>query len=351
MSSTYVAYRADSVGPVVKNLVKEHDGLVAVHEDAIDSSKLLTAKPGQQVQPPTPPDPLVDAWRAAAEAASDFTNIRPTRDNVALHGITDLIAKLDAVRGAATKPAPVAPPPVVTPGSPPSVLIRWGSRVDAKADIEINSSDSVTLARDKKGSRQHLTGLAPTTWYRESDVRTPCVVRPRRHHAGKKFFVCNSAAEVRSAILKCGPGWYATTLVDKASEYRVFVLQDRVIRISTKSQRNVGEVAWNVGRGASAAGLARKNWPINVAKAALAAARKLNLDWAAVDVCVDKQGNALVLEANTAPGLQNGSRALEQIAWAFAWVGKNPKPQALNLSAVSTWQELLHPSLAQAADA
>jgi glutathione synthase/RimK-type ligase-like ATP-grasp enzyme len=176
------------------------------------------------------------------------------------------------------------------------------------------------------------------------------VIRPRRHHAGKKFFVCNSDVEVQRAILRCGPGWYATELVDKAAEYRVFVLQDRVIRISTKHQNNPGEVAWNVGNGANAVGMARKNWPLDVIKVAIKAARKLGLDFTAVDVCVSKAGQAYVLEANTAPGLQSGSKALEQIAWAFGWIPKNDAPARLNVDSITRWQDVLHPSLLAAAE-
>lgn len=343
--SVYVAYKAESVGPVVKKLVKEQDGLIAIHEDQIDFTKLQTAK---VVQQPPPPDPLLAVWRQAGDAAHEFANLNPTRGPIVGQAIDHLVGLLTQTKQAAATPAPAAPPPVKTE---PSVLVRWGSRREGNADIVINSAAAVTLARDKKGTRQVITGLCPTTWYRQSEVRTPCVIRPRRHHAGKKFYVCNTAAEVTSAINKCGPGWYATQLIDKAAEYRVFILQDRVIRVSTKTAPDDGGIAWNVGVGATATGLARKNWPINVVKAALAAARKLNLDWTAIDVCTDKQGNALVLEANTAPGLATGSRAIEQIAWAFAWVANNAKPTALDLPNVTTWQQVLHPSLAEATEA
>lgn len=350
MSQIQIAFRAESVGPVVKRIVAEGDGLQAIHEDDLDFTKLVSVRPAPPAPLPAPPDPLAGVWERTATLAHDFSNLNPTRSTVAQQGIDELIRSLTATKSAMQVPAPVAPTPPPAPAYTPNVLVRWGSRREGKADIEINSAASVSLARDKKESRRALQGLCPTTWFRQSEVRTPCVIRPRRHHAGKKFFVCNSADEVNRAILRCGPGWYASELIDKAHEYRVFILQDRVIRVSTKHQNNPGEVAWNVGTGANAIGLARKNWNLEVVKVAVKAARKLNLDFTAVDVCVDKAGKPYVLEANTAPGLQSGSKALEQIAWAFGWVPKNAKPALLNLDGITRWQDVLHPSLLSSAE-
>lgn len=344
--SVVVAYRAETVGPVVKRLVKEADGLLAVQEDDIDFLKLQSARPQPVAPLPAPPDPLVRHWEEAVQLASDFSNTNPQRSPVAKQGIALLTQRLSTLLGAIDIPAPVASPVAPAPRWIPNVLVRWGSRRTGRADIEINTAEAVTLARDKKQSRQRLVGLSPETWYRESEVKLPCVIRPRRHSAGKKFFVCHSTGEVSRAIVRCGPGWYATALVDKTKEYRVFILQDRVIRMSEKHQGNAGEIAWNVGNGASAAGVARKNWPIPVLKAAIEASRKLGLDWTAVDVIVDATGRPFVLEANTAPGLQSGSKALEQISWAFAWIPKNDRPAALNLTTASTWNDFLHPSIA-----
>ena len=343
--SIQIAYRAESVAPVVKRLVREGDGLVAVHEDEIDFSRLVSTKPVAPVALPPPPDPLIRVWAEAQEVANDFTNVNPTRSVVATSAIDRLINLLTSTKQAIATPAPVAPPAPAPPKWNPNVLVRWGSRREGRADIEINTAAAVALARDKKESRHQLAEVAPITWFRSADVRTPCVIRPRRHHAGKKFYVCRTTNEVDRAIARCGPGWYATELLDKAHEYRVFILQDRVIRMSEKTAPDDGGVAWNVGVGASATGLARKNWPLPVLNAALKAARKLNLDWTAVDIVVTKDNRVLVLEANTAPGLASGSRALEQIAWAFAWVGKNDAPEKLDLTTTTRFQDYLHPSL------
>lgn len=349
--SIQIAYRAESVGPVVKRIIKEGDGLVAVHEDDLDFSKLVSIKPVAPPAQPAPPDPLLRTWAAATELAHDFANLNPTRNTVAQDGIDQLIRSLTAAKAAMTIPAPVAPPAPQAPKWNPHVLVRWGSRREGRADIEINTATAVGLARDKKESRRTLTGLCPTTWFRSSEVVLPAVVRPRRHHAGRKFFVCNTRIELDRAIARCGPGWYATTLIDKAAEYRVFILQDRVIRMSEKTAPDDSGIAWNVGVGASATGIARKNWPLDVLKLALQGARKLGLDWTAVDIIVDKAGKAYILELNTAPGLSSTTKALEQIAFAFEWIGKNDAPARLDLNTATKWQDYLHPSLLAAATA
>lgn len=347
--SVIVAFRAESVGPVVKRIIAEGDGLMAVHEDDLDFTKLVSARPVAPAPLPAPPDPLLRTWAEAQATAQDFLNINPTRATPAIVGIDYLISKLTATKAAATVPAPVAPPAPPAPAYTPNVLVRWGSRREGRADIEINTAAAVGLARDKKESRRRLGTIAPTTWFRSAEIRLPCVIRPRRHHAGRKFFVCRTTTEVDRAIARCGPGWYATELIDKAHEYRVFILQDRVIRMSEKTAPDDNGIAWNVGVGASATGMARKNWPLPVLNAALKAARALSLDWTAVDVVVDKQGRVTVLEANTAPGLASGSKALDQIAFAFGWIPKNDPPARLDLTTANRWQDYLHPSLLAAA--
>lgn len=340
--SVFLAYKAKSVGPVCQRLAAVQEGITVVHEEAIRAADLISPPARPQA---APADPLLEAWRNSADLASAFVQVQPSRSELAQRAIDGLVEKLRGLRAAQNIPAPVAPPPV---RNEPKVLIRWGSRYEGRADVEINTVDAVRLARDKRESRRVLGDLAPKTWFRQSDIRTPAVIRPRRHHAGNKFFVVRTPDQVSRAIERCGPGWYASELVNKSKEYRVFVLQDRVIRISEKHPGD-HEVAWNVGVGGSAKGVPRRRWPLDVAKLALKGARKLGLDWTAIDICVDQAGKPQILEANTAPGL-TGATAIEQIAWAFNWIPRNPKPALLNLEAATEWRQLLHPSLAQAAE-
>ena len=101
------------------------------------------------------------------------------------------------------------------------VLVRWDSKSpDFTANEEINSAEAVRFSRNKRESRLELAkaGLAPATWVRSKDCEFPCVVRPKRHYGGRNFFLCNTLAEVKAAIARCGAGkWYASKYIEKES--------------------------------------------------------------------------------------------------------------------------------------
>lgn len=341
--SITIAYTADSVGPVCRRIAAYDERFRVVQDDTLTEADVA---PQPFIQQAPPADPLLSVWQGARELADVFMHMQPgTRDPIIYDAVDTLTAQLLVVRGQMLVPAPVAPPPVQAERN---VLIRWGSRWPGAADITINTAEAVRMARDKRQSRRLLRGLCPTTWDRRGDVQVPCVIRPRRHHAAHGFHVCRSIAEVPRAIARCGLGWYASELIEKVNEYRVFVFQGRVIRVSEKLPPTVGravhDVAWNLANGGHSRTLKRKAWPITVAVAAIRAANRLGLDWTAVDVGVARDGRVVVFEANTAPGLTNPN-TIEQIAFAFASVLDNPHLAPLDISQPLTWRELIHPSL------
>ncbi len=226
----------------------------------------------------------------------------------------------------------VAPDDV--PISSPKVLLRWGAWGapwgavrGQRGEIVINTPDAVVLARDKNRSRATLHGLCPKTWTKIEDVRYPCVIRPKRHYAGNRFYVCDTVHKAGKAIIKCRRGWYASELIDKASEYRVFVLHGYVVAVSQRFPASSEAIAWNLARGGRLINCDRGGWPIEACKASIEAAKRLGLDFSAVDVCVDHAGRAYVLEANTAPGLRN-KFTIGQIAKALSWTHEHGVPPA-----------------------
>lgn len=225
-----------------------------------------------------------------------------------------------------------------------SVLLRWGSVLNEYPDRKVlNPRWSVSLAKDKIASRQTLKGLCPETWTHSWSVKVPCVIRPKQHHGGFRFYVCRTPREVRKAIRKCEKrgGWYASPIVDKAREFRVFVLQGRVVRVSERLPNDPSAIAWNYTQGNSMKTVKRIEWPLNAVLASLQGCSRMGLDWAAVDVAIDRDGKAVIFEMNTQPGL-SGPRALRQIARAFAWAGVNDYPEAPRGESVD---DLLHPAL------
>ena len=341
--SIHLVYRAESVGPICRRLAQLDDRIRAIHEDELREDAVLS----RPIQAPPPPiDPLLAIWGRAQQGAAVFAQLNPDRVPGTEAQISRLVSELMEAQAALRIPALVAPP---VPVPEHQIVVRWGSRWEGRADAVINSAEAVSIARDKRESRRILSGICPTTWTLRGQIQVPCVIRPRRHHAANKFFVCRTAADIDLAIRRCGPGWYASQLIDKDHEYRVFVLQGRVVCVSERFPADSSAVAWNLAAGGRLINVKRKSWPIVACNASILAARRVGLDWTAVDVVTDASGRALVLEVNTAPGLKN-PYTMEQIAWALGSVAETPTLPALTASAAD-WQTLIHPSLVSTGDA
>lgn len=225
------------------------------------------------------------------------------------------------------------------------VIIRWGSISTRESEQVINTVQAVALAKDKAASRKALGDLAPATWFTLEDIgKLPIVYRPRVHFAGKRFYVCKTYAEASKARKLCGLGAYATELVDKKTEYRVFALQGRIVCVSQRfpPPDTPNAIPWNLALGGRLINLRQTEWPVGVLKAAIEANQRLGLDWSAIDLAVDVKGRILVFEANTAPGLRN-PHTLACIAKSLAWVDSNPTPKPIKDT--TRWQSFLHPAL------
>ena len=225
-------------------------------------------------------------------------------------------------------------------------VLRWGSVVAVNAATQINPVEAVKLARDKRASRTVLGDLAPATWFTLRDVKTPCVIRPKKHHAGIEFHVCKTDEEVKRVITRLtrrGKTWYASELIDKAEEYRVFVLHGRVVCMSQRFPANATDVAWNLALGGRLINAKRDAWRPDVCKAAIVACERLGLDWGAIDLAVAKNGKVYVFEANTAPGLRN-PYTLGQIAKSLMWAASNGKAPEIKTGAAK-WSHFIHPGL------
>lgn len=183
-------------------------------------------------------------------------------------------------------------------------LVRWDSRAKVGADQTINTSESVTLSRNKRESRTKLVGLCPPTWTEINQIQYPCVIRPRRHFGGLNFHVCQTKQEAASAIKRCGfRRWYASELIKKEHEYRVFVFKGDVLKIVRRFHDDPEVVAWNIANGGRSVRVIEKHWPKDVVKVAVEAGKRIGLDLYAADIVVTKEGQPFVLELNTAPGL------------------------------------------------
>lgn len=223
-------------------------------------------------------------------------------------------------------------------------VIRWDSRARVLADKTLNTVEAVKLSKDKKAARIAMAGLCPTTWTKFSTVQYPALFRPMKHFAASKFFVCKDQQEGIRATKRCGfQRWYASPIIQKKLEYRVFVFQGHILKVVRRFHKDPTQVAWNIANGGGSVKVSKKNWPIAVCRQAILAGRRIGLDWFAADVIVDNDDKPYVLELNTAPGLQK-DMTIEMLAYIFSWAGENPPP-ADNPLTGSTWQEFIHPGL------
>jgi glutathione synthase/RimK-type ligase-like ATP-grasp enzyme len=230
----------------------------------------------------------------------------------------------------------------VPPGTD-HVVIRWNSKRVTKGLREVNTRDSVVLVDNKATTRTVLRHLAPRTVVRERSLFFPCIIRPYHHFGGKSFHLCRTPLDAKRAIARCGKHWYASEVVDKLSEYRVFVLQGRVVSVTQKFAPADGGLAWNWGAGGTADHVVPKEWPIPVCVAALRGATQLGLDWVAMDVGYTKNG-AVIFEGNTAPGVKK-HYTVNRIVRAFRWLVENPPLPPLVIPQEPTWKNLIHPAL------
>mgnify|MGYP001603128499 FL=1 len=332
-----IVYKADSVGPVCRKFKLVDPSIRVTHEDDLEEETLRAVTPRQL---PAPPDPIIQLWEDTQAVTTTLNRAFTQGTYAARQYNTDaLINVLQRLQNAQRIPAPIAPPPIAPERN---ILVRWGSRWEGNADLSINSADSVDAARDKRTSRTLMGALAPATWLRADDVQLPCIVRPRHHHAGTQFHVCHANADLRTAIRRCGFGWYASPIIQKQREFRVFVLHGRVIRVSEKLPPTGGGIAWNLGAGGGSRTLKRATWPMEAIRVAVAATKAVGLDWAATDVAVDTTGKAVVFEVNTAPGLNN-MKTIGKIATALTWTTTHPLPTAT--TAWGGWKDVIHPAL------
>ena len=227
-----------------------------------------------------------------------------------------------------------------------SLLIRWGSRALGEAPKVINTAEAVSLARNKQESRRILGTLAPRTWFTREDIPPglPCVIRPRYHHGGERFFVCRTPMEMLEATRRCRRGWYASELINKRSEYRIFILHGHVVCVSQRFPARITDVAWNLNLGGRLLNVHKRDWPLEAIFASIAAMNCIGLDWGAVDVAQDVNDRVVVFEVNTAPGLRN-PYTMTQIARVFNWSETHHIPIPIPREEITQWRHVIHPAL------
>lgn len=147
-------------------------------------------------------------------------------------------------------------------------------------------------------------------------------------------------------------GWYASELINKVAEYRVYVMSGRVVTVAEKTPDDPSAVAWNVAQGGRFDVVNWGGWPLEVCRVALEAFKHSGLDFSGVDVMVDTEGKAYVIELNSAPSLpllSNGSISYRQkcMAKAFKYIADNGKEHFNPPSRYDHWSDVIHPAIGE----
>ena len=184
----------------------------------------------------------------------------------------------------------------------PALVLNWGASDSLPADLVVlNRPEAVRIASDQVESLRRLGELAPRTVLRPDDLNllgSERVVGKQRHGArgsGKAVIASDAPWSERARY-----DLFQEFVADR-DEYRVSVLNGHVVSAYLKRPP------------ANADPLdLRPEWthqPVGSLPAAVVATaregtRRIGLDYAGVDVIVDRQtGRTLCLEANAAPGM------------------------------------------------
>ena len=214
-----------------------------------------------------------------------------------------------------------------------SVIIRWGTREDIKASNSIiyNNTKAIANATNKLVSRQLFAekGVnAPRLLNHIDDYKDGIIIaRPFVHSKGKNFVVLNNKQELQDHWRN---GWYYSEFVDKTREFRIHVGHSKVIAVMEKHNPKNGSTAWNRAINdtepftrISQTQSDEQNL-LSVMQEAIKAVNTLGLDMGGVDVMLDKNNIAYVLEVNTAPTLNSSPRVAEMWAKYWKWLLRAP---------------------------
>lgn len=229
------------------------------------------------------------------------------------------------------------------------ICIRWGCTSNIKAPRTVNSAKAIHRVNNKKDFRLYLQAegvSVPRTYSNLHDVQAygipPFIVRPRHHAQGRQLWVCNTYRETVKATQRAGEGWYASEIVNKTHEYRIFVMQGMVVCVAEKTPGNPDDIAWNVAKGGRFDNVRWDKWPIKACKLAIQAFDLSRLDFSGVDIMLDKEG-AYVVELNSAPSLTSPYR---QACMASGLDFKlDHMDEKLKVGHGDGWRDVIHPAI------
>lgn len=187
------------------------------------------------------------------------------------------------------------------------VVIRWGKKLPGNlpADVILNK----VRPRNKLHELQMIWKELPKNCV-PFKVDTDAIVlasyhpktlvgRKKKHTKGKDIKFYGEKGFEKSNF------W--TAWLDKKEEYRVHVIFEKVVRSGKKVGGPPDSKIWNLGNGWTFD--YGQTLPKEYRSLAITAVKACRLDFGAVDLIIDQEGKAWVLEVNTSPGLVTNNTA------------------------------------------
>lgn len=197
-------------------------------------------------------------------------------------------------------------------------IIRFGSREPASADREINNLQAMIQCASRSNQLGLLreAGVKTPLFYTRQEMvlydRAPVRLAQRfvwqgRNTWGRDIEIVEKGDKLNFNA-ECWVQW-----VDKVREWRTHIIGGKLHKILEKRGGPEGHTVWNMRTGFRF--FYPEDIPNGIRPLGKAAVEALGLDFGAVDIVTDTEGEHYVLEVNTAPGL--GDRSLETYATAL----------------------------------
>ena len=237
------------------------------------------------------------------------------------------------------------------------MVIRWGCTSTVPIDEVLNTATAIHKVSDKANFRSILCSDPSTkdnTPYTITDYdsameyilnnMSPLFVRPRLHSQGRRAYLVENEDRLKKALTACGEGWYASEYINKKQEFRVFVVQGRVVWIANKIPADPDAICWNVAQGGKFENVSWGHWPENVIRVAVNSFKKSGLDFAGVDIMVDTDGKAWNIEVNSAPSMTSPYRQ-SCTAKVFDYINIHGKAHMEFDADYGGWRHFIHPAI------
>jgi len=195
------------------------------------------------------------------------------------------------------------------------ILIRFGNTAVFPAKFQINTPAAIHLAANKRIFRQmcQKNGISvPKTWDCTNAIsvdKFPVIIRPPYHSQGKSLIFIENKVEFENFLHRNSFNkFYVSEYIHKSKEFRIYVVNNRIVAVAEKIVENPDTVAWNRALGSTFDNTRWKLWPRKACFVAIKAMNMIGLDIGAVDVILDEKRNPYLLEINTAFSIHSNYR-------------------------------------------